>query len=68
MDFKIPLFINTNLPLNSNSPNVTPQMKRSYRSISRKNNKSPIVHRVSVDEKEEEKTKCKKKSNNITKV
>ena len=48
MEFKIPLYVNTNLPVMNDSPKSTPAIKRNHL-VSRKNNKSPIVHRVSID-------------------
>lgn len=48
MDFKIPLYVNTNLPVTNGSPKSTPAIKRNHL-VSRKNSRSPIVHRVSID-------------------
>ena len=69
MDFKLPLFINTSLPVSNDSPKSTPHIKRK-KSFSSKKNKSPIVHRVSLDETEKNKYKQnkqdKKWKSNIT--
>ena len=67
MEFKLPLFINTSLPVLNDSPKSTPYIKRK-KSFSTKNNKSPIVHRVSLDENEKTKydKQNKKRKSNIT--
>ena len=54
MDFKIPLFIDTSLPVMNDSPKSTPHIKRKHIVYSRNKSRSPIVHRVSVDEGEDE--------------
>lgn len=61
MDFKIPLFIDTSLPVMNDSPKSTPHIKRSHIVYSRNKSRSPIVHRVSIDEEEKE-NKNEKKS------
>jgi len=59
MDFKIPLVIDTSLPVMNDSPKSTPHIKRNHIVYSRNKSRSPIVHRVSIDEDE---NKNKKKS------
>ena len=66
MDFKIPLFINTSLPVSNESPKSTPHIKRNHVVYSRKKSRSPIVHRVSIDE--DNSNDNKKTNKNTSKV
>ena len=63
MDFKIPLFIDTSLPVMNDSPKSTPHLKRNHIVYSRNKSRSPIVHRVSIDEDEDDNEKKKKNKN-----
>ena len=56
MDFKIPLYIDTSLPVINDSPKSTPHIKRNHIVYSRNKSRSPIVHRVSIDEDENKNT------------